>query len=489
MPSLTSVLVKQFDLYKRIDQDFVRSTCSSTSFSIFSIVITTVLLYLEITGFMAATPSTEIVLDDSLGHSDTLTIGFNVTVLDLPCVLLSVDVVDVTGTDRRNVTKNINMLRVDHNNHVLGAVADEAILAEEHKDVVSEEEQEQKDFMTALETGEFQGRGEVHELDQDTFSDFIKEHGAPHEVILVDFYAPWCIWCQRLHPTITQLGEKLGAGGPLWVARVDCTDDKNEKLCISQHVRAFPTLRFYRHASEHPFESYHGKRTSEQMLFRLRMLARGDQDEADTKKNIKHRERGHGLKAPIGAEGCRLEGYLNVKKVPGSVRINLYSPRYSVIPETVNASHWVQYFKYFDPENNMGELMGFDYARDLVIQQFSKNPLQELQFTAHTTSQTYVHYMKLVAKEFQSKQAGIRPAHVYTFSAYSNEHLEPEGVIPMINFEYDISPLSVLQTFESQPLYRFVTRVMAIFGGVFAVMQVLENLVFELGNSFSKKTD
>ena len=42
----------------------------------------------------------------------------------------------------------------------------------------------------------------------------------------------------------------------------------------------------------------------------------------------------------------------------------------------------------------MGELMGFDYARDLVIQQFSKNPLQELQFTAHTTSQTYVHYMK-----------------------------------------------------------------------------------------------
>ena len=92
-------------------------------------------------------------LDDSLGHSDTLTIGFNVTVHDLPCVvsryslfalfligenitlktratrtpikhaqlffipisqLLSVDVVDVTGTDRRNVTKNINMLRVDH---------------------------------------------------------------------------------------------------------------------------------------------------------------------------------------------------------------------------------------------------------------------------------------------------------------------------------------------------------------------------------------
>ena len=30
-----------------------------------------------------------------------------------------------------------------------------------HKDVISEEEQEQKDFMKALETGEFEGRGEL----------------------------------------------------------------------------------------------------------------------------------------------------------------------------------------------------------------------------------------------------------------------------------------------------------------------------------------
>ena len=39
----------------------------------------------------------------------------------------------------------------------------------------------------------------------------------------------------------------------------------------------------------------------------------------------------------------------------------------------------------------------------------------------------------------------------------------------MINFEYDISPLSVLQSFESKPLYQFLTRFMAIIGGVFAV--------------------
>ena len=91
---------------------------------------------------------------------------------------------------------------------------------------------------------------------------------------------------------------------------------------------------------------------------------------------------------------------------------------------------------------------------------------------------------------------------MYAFSAYSNEHLEPEGVvmlrdaladilicshgfvcvfvssdwqIPTIKFEYDISPLSVLLSYKTQPLYRFITRFMAIIGGVFAVLHLPTN--------------
>ena len=36
---------------------------------------------------------------------------------------------------------------------------------------------------------------------------------------------------------------------------------------------------------------------------------------------------------------------------------------------------------------------------------------------------------QLVAKEFKSQQDNVPPAHVYTFSAFSNEHLEPEGIV------------------------------------------------------------
>ena len=162
----------------------------------------------------------------------------------------------------------------------------------QHEDVISEEEREQRDFMRQLETGEFEGVGTVQELDTFTFGEcvisnnlecplillsydyfddrdsFIRQHSAQHEVVFVDFFAPWCIWCQRLQPAFAQLAEKVGSGGPIWLGKVDCTAPKNEDLCVAQHVRAFPTLLFFRHGDEHPFEAYHGKRTSDGMLRR-----------------------------------------------------------------------------------------------------------------------------------------------------------------------------------------------------------------------------
>ncbi len=79
--------------------------------------------------------------------------------------------------------------------------------------------------------------------------------------MFLDFYAPWCIWCQRIEPVLAKLGQELGKQGPIYVGRLDCTLRENEQACISQHVHSFPTLMFYRHGDEHPFEAYNGERT------------------------------------------------------------------------------------------------------------------------------------------------------------------------------------------------------------------------------------
>ena len=89
----------------------------------------------------------------------------------------------------------------------------------------------------------------------------------PHELVFIDFYAPWCIWCQRLEPVLAKLGQELGQKGPIYVGRIDCTHRENEQACVSQHVHSFPSMYFYRHGDEHPFEAYHGERTVEVCVF------------------------------------------------------------------------------------------------------------------------------------------------------------------------------------------------------------------------------
>lgn len=50
-------------------------------------------------------------------------------------------------------------------------------------------------------------RNGIHAIPLDTegFDDFLKEH----HFTFVNFYAPWCIWCQRLEPTWEAFAEEL----------------------------------------------------------------------------------------------------------------------------------------------------------------------------------------------------------------------------------------------------------------------------------------
>lgn len=63
----------------------------------------------------------------------------------------------------------------------------------------------------------------------------------------MSFYAPWCIWCQRLHPTWEQFAEKAEEEKmPIGVGQVDCVE--NSKLCQEQKIAAFPTIRWFQEA-------------------------------------------------------------------------------------------------------------------------------------------------------------------------------------------------------------------------------------------------
>lgn len=62
-----------------------------------------------------------------------------------------------------------------------------------------------------------QVKREAHELSAETFNAYVEDPA--NKMVVVDFYAPWCHWCQLLEPTWKQvardLAEKPYASGEL----------------------------------------------------------------------------------------------------------------------------------------------------------------------------------------------------------------------------------------------------------------------------------
>ena len=65
---------------------------------------------------------------------------------------------------------------------------------------------------------------------------------ASGEALLVDYWAPWCVYCRRIAPAYEKIAEQYE--GKLHVAKVNI--DENPKLADLQHVEVIPTLVLYK---------------------------------------------------------------------------------------------------------------------------------------------------------------------------------------------------------------------------------------------------
>ena len=61
----------------------------------------------------------------------------------------------------------------------------------------------------------------------------------------VDFFAPWCIHCQRFAPTWEDFHEKHQPNGIFNVGKVDCTEASGGRLCELLHITGYPTLLYF----------------------------------------------------------------------------------------------------------------------------------------------------------------------------------------------------------------------------------------------------
>ena len=89
----------------------------------------------------------------------------------------------------------------------------------------SSEEQQAYDTMATLKTVE-------------EFEEHVEQASRP---VLVDFYAPWCMPCKRLAPTIGSLALEYGD----YVDFYRINTDKADKLAEAMNIRSIPTVFVY----------------------------------------------------------------------------------------------------------------------------------------------------------------------------------------------------------------------------------------------------
>ncbi|KKY18926.1 putative protein disulfide-isomerase [Phaeomoniella chlamydospora] len=80
---------------------------------------------------------------------------------------------------------------------------------------------------------------DVHSLKTDTFKDFVKEH----DLVLAEFFAPWCGHCKALAPEYDEAATTLKEKN-IPLVKVDCTEEAD--LCKEYGVEGYPTVKVFR---------------------------------------------------------------------------------------------------------------------------------------------------------------------------------------------------------------------------------------------------
>ena len=131
--------------------------------SICAITVMAILFFSETLAFARTAMVTSIALDEN--DQPQIRLNFNITLMDLHCDFVSVDVWDTLGTNRQNVTKNIEKWQLDED----GQRRIFSGRNREQREVVHEEHEE------TLEELHEDGEQPV-ELHPENFKAFLKGH-------------------------------------------------------------------------------------------------------------------------------------------------------------------------------------------------------------------------------------------------------------------------------------------------------------------------
>ncbi|TYI47379.1 hypothetical protein E1A91_D13G169300v1 [Gossypium mustelinum] len=461
----SSSKIKSVDFYRKIPRDLTEASLSGGGLSIIAALAIMFLFGMELNDYLTVSTTTSIVVDNS-SDGDFLRIDFNISFPALSCEFASVDVSDVLGTNRLNVTKTIRKFSIDPHLRPTGAEFHSGPLPHyiKHGDEVDEETNEGS---VALNSASF-----------DKLSH-------QYQILVVNFYAPWCYWSTRLKPSWEKAAKIIKqrydpeVDGRILLAKVDCTEEVD--LCRRNHIQGYPSIRIFRKGSDvrethghHEHESYYGDRDTDTLVKTMEDLVDSIPQE-DKKIALEDKSNVTKRPAPLSG-GCRIEGYVRVKKVPGNLIISARSGSHSFDASKMNMSHVISHLSF---GKTVSPQVLNDVKRLIPYLGRSHDKLNGRSFINHRdldANVTMEHYLQVVKTEVVTTKSSHdhRIIEEYEYTAHSS--LAQSVYIPVAKFHFELSPMQVLVTEDSKSFSHFLTNVCAIIGGVFTVAGILDSI-------------
>ncbi|KAF6137424.1 hypothetical protein GIB67_009900 [Kingdonia uniflora] len=476
---ISSTKLKSVDFYRKIPRDLTEASLSGAGLSIIAALSMMFLFGMELGNYLTLSTSTSVVVDKST-DGEFLRIELNISFPALSCEFASVDVNDVLGTNRLNITKTIRKFSIDRNLIPTGTEYHPGPVPNimKHGDEVDEEYSEGSVSLTA-----------------DTFPRYAQHY----PILVVNFFAPWCYWSNRLKPSWEKAAKTISerydpeVDGRILMAKVDCTE--HGELCRKNHIQGYPSIRIFRKGSDlrdeygqHDHESYYGDRDTETLVKTMEALvapvpmeshklAVGNKSDNATRDSKRP--------APLTG-GCRIEGFVRVKKVPGNLVISARSESHSFDPSQMNMSHVISHLSF---GKKISPRLLAEVKRITPYLGGSIDRLNGRQYINRHGEQTNVtieHYLQIVKTEVISRRSGrdYKLVEEYEYTAHSS--LGESIYIPVAKFHFELSPMQILVIETPKSFSHFITNVCAIIGGVFTVAGILDSILHNTLNFMRK---
>ena len=104
----------KLDMYRKVPVDIVEGSKQGSIISWVAIFVIFALIYMETAAFFTSTLSSKLSLDQKQSENDQIKVTFNITMMDLKCDYVEVDVVSVLGNNQ-NATKFVKKVPLDAN--------------------------------------------------------------------------------------------------------------------------------------------------------------------------------------------------------------------------------------------------------------------------------------------------------------------------------------------------------------------------------------